>query len=133
MQVLSLASTITTPVYVYEFVHPAACPGWPVCQGLACHTAELPYVFNQLETIHVNYSAAPISTTPAPPALPALPGASGVSDELGSDSEDTAGLGVGDVGMSGGGGEGIGRGNCDGVRLSLSLSLSCQRGNTERY
>eukprot|EP00611_Tribonema_gayanum_P010578 TRINITY_DN2061_c0_g1_i4.p1 TRINITY_DN2061_c0_g1~~TRINITY_DN2061_c0_g1_i4.p1 ORF type:complete len:502 (-),score=90.03 TRINITY_DN2061_c0_g1_i4:1305-2810(-) len=39
----------TPPVFVYEFSHPTTVPGFAACNGLACHTAELPYVFEQLE------------------------------------------------------------------------------------
>jgi carboxylesterase type B len=35
-------------VYQYEFALPTRTPGFPCCDGLACHTAELPYVFNQV-------------------------------------------------------------------------------------
>ncbi|CBN78501.1 conserved unknown protein [Ectocarpus siliculosus] len=34
------------PVFVYEFSHPTEVPGFPECSGSSCHTAELPYVFN---------------------------------------------------------------------------------------
>lgn len=37
-----------TPVYVYEFSHPTEIPGFPACSGSACHTAELPYVFDNV-------------------------------------------------------------------------------------
>ena len=36
-------------VYVYEFSHPTVMPGLPACDGLACHTAELAFVFEQHE------------------------------------------------------------------------------------
>ncbi|KAG5186546.1 Alpha/Beta hydrolase protein [Tribonema minus] len=48
----------TPPVFVYEFSHPTTVPGFAACNGLACHTAELPYVFEQLEEIRSSYSYA---------------------------------------------------------------------------
>jgi carboxylesterase type B len=44
------------PVYVYEFAHPTRTPGLRACDGLACHTSELPFVFEQLDVISANYS-----------------------------------------------------------------------------
>jgi carboxylesterase type B len=42
-------------VYVYEFSHPTVMPGLPACDGLACHTAELAFVFEQHEvSISIN-------------------------------------------------------------------------------
>lgn len=35
-------------VFQYEFALPTRTPGFPCCDGLACHTSELPYVFNQV-------------------------------------------------------------------------------------
>lgn len=37
-------------VYHYEFALATRTPGFPCCDGLACHTSELPYVFNQVLT-----------------------------------------------------------------------------------
>jgi len=51
------------PVYVYEFALPTRLQDFPECYGKACHTAELPFVFGQVDVIHENY-------TVAPPALP---------------------------------------------------------------
>jgi hypothetical protein len=31
-------------------------PHYPECHGLSCHTSELPYVFNNLDVIHKEYS-----------------------------------------------------------------------------
>lgn len=39
------------PVYVYEFSHPTEVPGFPECSGTSCHTAELPYVFNNVSRV----------------------------------------------------------------------------------
>ncbi|CAN0525575.1 unnamed protein product, partial [Laminaria digitata] len=36
------------PVFVYEFTHPTEVPDFAACAGLSCHTAELPYVFNNV-------------------------------------------------------------------------------------
>ncbi|CAM9305985.1 unnamed protein product [Chrysoparadoxa australica] len=49
----------SAPVWMYEFRHPTVVPGFPACDGLACHTAELPYVFEQYEVIHQNYTFTP--------------------------------------------------------------------------
>lgn len=35
---------------------PTRTPGFPCCDGLSCHTCELPYVFNQVEVIEADYS-----------------------------------------------------------------------------
>ena len=43
-------------VYLYEFALPTRTPGYPCCDGLACHTAELPYVFNNMDVIENGYS-----------------------------------------------------------------------------
>jgi carboxylesterase type B len=43
------------PVYVYEFSHPTVMPGLPACDGLACHTAELAFVFEQHEVKYYSY------------------------------------------------------------------------------
>lgn len=45
-----------TSVFLYEFALPTRTPGYPCCDGLACHTAELPYVFNQIKVIDDEYS-----------------------------------------------------------------------------
>eukprot|EP01038_Epipyxis_sp_PR26KG_P008016 gene8016-10864_t len=44
------------PVFLYEFSLPTRTPGFPCCDGLACHTCELPYVFNQLSLIELDYT-----------------------------------------------------------------------------
>jgi len=56
-QLLATSSTLGTPVYVYEFSHPTRYEGFPACSGLACHTTEVPFVFNQISAIWANYSA----------------------------------------------------------------------------
>lgn len=45
-----------TSAFLYEFALPTRTPGYPCCDGLACHTAELPYVFNQIKVIDDEYS-----------------------------------------------------------------------------
>lgn len=49
-------SNTGAPVFLYEFSLPTRTPGYPCCDGLACHTAELPYVFNQLNVIDEDYA-----------------------------------------------------------------------------
>ncbi len=49
-------SNTGAPVFLYEFSLPTRTPGYPCCDGLACHTAELPYVFNQLKVIDEDYA-----------------------------------------------------------------------------
>jgi hypothetical protein len=49
-------STLGTAVFLYEFSLPTRTPGFPCCDGLSCHTCELPYVFNQVEVIEADYS-----------------------------------------------------------------------------
>jgi len=46
-------------IYVYEFSHPTSIPHYPECNGKSCHTAELPFVFNQFEVIKQNYTYKP--------------------------------------------------------------------------
>ncbi len=41
-------SAAEAPVFHYEFALPTRTPGFPCCDGLSCHTAELPFVFNQV-------------------------------------------------------------------------------------
>ena len=43
-------------VYVYRFSQPTHVAGYPECWGLACHTAELPYIFNSMPIIRQEYS-----------------------------------------------------------------------------
>jgi hypothetical protein len=38
----------STTVFYYEFALATRTPGFAACDGLACHTSELPYVFNQV-------------------------------------------------------------------------------------
>jgi hypothetical protein len=43
-------------VYLYEFSLPTRTPGYPMCDGLACHTSELPYVFESTKIIKDSYT-----------------------------------------------------------------------------
>lgn len=52
----SQLTAANTSVFLYEFALPTRTPGYPCCDGLACHTAELPYVFNQVKVIDDEYS-----------------------------------------------------------------------------
>lgn len=52
----SLLTAVNSSVFLYEFALPTRTPGFPCCDGLACHTSELPYVFNQLKVIEDEYS-----------------------------------------------------------------------------
>jgi hypothetical protein len=54
---------VGTAVYLYEFALPTRTPGFPFCDGLSCHTCEIPYVFQQLEEIAANYSLASFPTS----------------------------------------------------------------------
>lgn len=47
---------VGTSVFLYEFALATRTPGFPCCNGLSCHTCELPYVFNQIELIGADYS-----------------------------------------------------------------------------
>jgi carboxylesterase type B len=49
-------SDIQPQVYLYEFSLPTKTPGFSCCDGLACHTAELPYPFNLYDVIEKIYS-----------------------------------------------------------------------------
>ena len=49
----SLLAAAGAPVFHYEFALPTRAPGFPCCDGLSCHTCELPYVFNQVCTLVV--------------------------------------------------------------------------------
>ena len=44
------------PVFVYEFTPPTEIVGLPACAGLACHTSELPYVFNNVSWVSTFFS-----------------------------------------------------------------------------
>eukprot|EP00592_Proboscia_alata_P014665 CAMPEP_0194400332 /NCGR_PEP_ID=MMETSP0174-20130528/127152_1 /TAXON_ID=216777 /ORGANISM="Proboscia alata, Strain PI-D3" /LENGTH=1298 /DNA_ID=CAMNT_0039196831 /DNA_START=207 /DNA_END=4102 /DNA_ORIENTATION=- len=56
-------------VFVYRFSQPTHIPGYKECWGKACHTAELPYVFQSMEIIRTNYSAiGPFAEAEAPTA-----------------------------------------------------------------
>lgn len=47
---------VGTAVFLYEFALPTKTPGFPFCDGLSCHTCELPYIFQQIDLIESNYS-----------------------------------------------------------------------------
>lgn len=42
---------ISTPVFLYEFALPTRVQGFPSCDGLSCHTVEIPYVFNLVDMV----------------------------------------------------------------------------------
>jgi carboxylesterase type B len=52
----SQAAKLGTPVFLYEFSLPTRTPGFDCCDGLACHTCELPYPFANIELIYSEYS-----------------------------------------------------------------------------
>ncbi len=43
-------------VYLYEFTMPTKVPNFPICDGLSCHTCEIPYVFGNIDVVHKNFS-----------------------------------------------------------------------------
>lgn len=49
-------ASIDNPVYLYEFAFPTKTPGYPCCDGLSCHTCELPYAFNNMDIIKQDYA-----------------------------------------------------------------------------
>ena len=49
-------SGATSGVFLYEFALATRVPNFPCCTGLACHTAEVPYVFNQMHIIEQSFS-----------------------------------------------------------------------------
>ncbi|GMI06818.1 hypothetical protein TrVE_jg14387 [Triparma verrucosa] len=51
----------STNVYVYRFSQPTHVAGYPECWGLACHTAEMPYIFNSIPIIMEEYSVRGLS------------------------------------------------------------------------
>lgn len=55
-----------TAVYLYEFALRTRTPGYPCCDGLSCHTSELPYVFVRRDAIDHDFSFS--STTTSPPS-----------------------------------------------------------------
>jgi len=56
-------------IYVYRFSQPTHLPGYKECWGKACHTSELPYVFQSMSVIRSNYSTlGPIAQKEAPSA-----------------------------------------------------------------
>ena len=63
-------ASIGTPVFLYEFSLATRTPSFPCCDGLACHTCELPYVFEQLDIIKSDYSWASVLNTLAGPPSP---------------------------------------------------------------
>ena len=52
----ALLHSAGAPVHLYEFSLATKTPGYHMCSGLACHTAELPYVFDQTKIIADQYS-----------------------------------------------------------------------------
>jgi hypothetical protein len=46
---------ISAPIYLYEFALPTRTPGFTCCDGLSCHTSEIPYVFNLVDMIVCDY------------------------------------------------------------------------------
>ena len=58
----TLAQASNSSVYLYEFALPTRTPGYPYCDGLACHTSELPYVFNHLDIIREKYAYEDVNT-----------------------------------------------------------------------
>ena len=52
----TLAQAQNSSVFLYEFALPTRTPGYPYCDGLSCHTSELPYVFNHLDIIREKYA-----------------------------------------------------------------------------
>jgi len=52
----SLMHDLGAPVWLFEFALATRTPGFPCCDGLSCHTAELPYVFEQVELIEKEYT-----------------------------------------------------------------------------
>lgn len=56
-------------IYVYQFSHSTHVPGFKECWGKACHTAEIPYVFEAMDIIRTNYSTlGPYARLEAPKA-----------------------------------------------------------------
>jgi len=51
----SLLDELGARVWLFEFALPTRTPGFPCCDGLSCHTAELPYVFEQNQLIEIEY------------------------------------------------------------------------------
>ena len=58
-------SHIQNPVFLYEFSLPTKTPGYPCCDGISCHTCELPYVFGQVGVIRTDYSWTGQDNNPA--------------------------------------------------------------------
>lgn len=50
------AAKLGNPVYLYEFALPTRTPGFECCNGLSCHTCELPFSFDHPDLITANYS-----------------------------------------------------------------------------
>ena len=51
-----LTKTQQSPVFLYEFSRSTRIPGYSFCDGLSCHTAELPYVFDHTDIIAKDYA-----------------------------------------------------------------------------
>jgi len=52
----SMLHSAGSAVYLYEFSLATRTPGYDMCDGLACHTAELPYVFESNDIIREKYT-----------------------------------------------------------------------------
>jgi carboxylesterase type B len=52
----SQLTAVGTAVYLYEFALPTRTPGFPCCDGLSCHTCEIPYVFHHIDIINNEFS-----------------------------------------------------------------------------
>ena len=81
----SLLHDLGAPVWLYEFGLSTRTPGFPCCDGLSCHTAELPYVFEQLALIENEYSWK------GRPQGPATPGKHIIGGQNGAVAVSTAG------------------------------------------
>jgi len=54
-------------IFMYRFSQPTHIPGYKECWGKACHTSELPYVFQSMDVIRSNYSTlGPLAEREAP-------------------------------------------------------------------
>jgi carboxylesterase type B len=71
--VASQLTGVGTAVYLYEFALPTRTPGYAYCDGLSCHSCELPFVFGLRDSIRRNYhfrqqfrqTYAPTDTAPS--------------------------------------------------------------------
>ncbi len=60
-------------VYVYRFGQPTHIPGYKECWGKACHTAEIPYVFQSMDVLRSNYSTYGPHAQQEAPSAPEYP------------------------------------------------------------